>query len=166
MALTQITGDGIGSLNTPAFLAKMSANQDISDATDTKVAFNTEVFDTDNKYDHSTNYRFTPAVAGTYFLYTQVLAITNDNTQLVDFIFSIRKNNSSIYSTRHNPSANYANQVALNIQVADVANTTDYYEVFVYVDDLSGDPDISSSIGGGWGGSIVSFFGAHKLIGV
>ena len=38
--------------NAPAFLAKMSGDQDLSDATDAKVAFDTEVYDTDGKYDH------------------------------------------------------------------------------------------------------------------
>jgi hypothetical protein len=151
-------------VNTPAFLAKMSANQDVSDATNTKVTFDTEVFDTDSKYDHSTNYRFTPAVAGTYFLYTQVLALSNNNTEIVDYILSIRKNGTSIYSSRHNPSANYANQFSLSIQVADVANTTDYYEVFAYIDDLSGDPDIDATLGSGFG--VTSFFGAYKLAGI
>ena len=151
-------------VNTPAFLAKMSANQTVTDATDTKVTFNTEVFDTDSKYDHSTNYRFTPAVAGTYFFYAQVLAISNNNSEMVDFILSIRKNGSSIYSVRHNPSNNYANQFALNIQVADVANTTDYYEVFAYIDDLSGNGEIDDSLGGGFG--VTSFFGGYKLAGI
>ena len=59
--------------NAPAFLAKMSGDQTVTDETRTKVQFNTEVYDTDGKYDHSTNYRFTPAVAGTYFLHAQVL---------------------------------------------------------------------------------------------
>lgn len=164
MALTKIIGEGVGSLNVPAFLAKMSAVQTVTDATDTKVTFDTEVFDTDSKYDHSTNYRFTPTVAGTYFLYAQVLALSKNNTELVDFILSIRKNNSAIYSIRHNPSNNFANQVALNIQVADVADSDDYYEVFAYIDDLSGNPDIDNDLGTGFG--VSSFFGAYKLIGV
>lgn len=158
-----VTGTVTGISNTPAFLAKMSGIQTLTDATDTKVAFDTEVFDTDSKYDHSTNYRFTPAVAGTYFLYANVLALSKNNTELVDFIISIRKNGSAIYSVRHNPSNNYANQISLNIQVADVANTTDYYEVFVYIDDLSGNPDIDNDLGTGFG--VASYFGAYKLIG-
>ena len=166
MALTKIIGDGIGSLNTPAFFAKMSANQDISDSTDTKVAFDTEIYDTDSKYDHSTNYRFTPAVAGTYFLYTQVHGISNNNSEVADIIMSIRKNNASIYSTRGNFQSNRPNQIAFDLQITDIANTTDYYEVFFYMDDQSGDPDISASIGGAWGGSVISFFGGYKLIGV
>ena len=35
----------------------------------TKVTLNNELFDTDSAFDHSTNYRFTPGVAGQYFIY-------------------------------------------------------------------------------------------------
>jgi len=148
--------------NAPAFLAKMSADQDISDASDTKVAFDTEVYDTDGKYDHSTNYRFTPTVAGTYFLYAQIHGKSNANTQLADMFIFIKKNGTAIFSTRWNPTSNYGNQFSLNIQVTDVANTTDYYEVFAYIDDTSGAPDIDAT---GSRGDI-SWFGAYKLIGL
>ena len=57
---------GIGGANTPAFQATLSSNQSISNNTPTKVQFNSENFDTDATYDPSTNYRFTPAVAGKY----------------------------------------------------------------------------------------------------
>jgi len=55
--------------NAPAFEAQVTSNQTISDNTATKVTFDNEIFDTDGKYDHSTNYRFTPTVAGKYFVY-------------------------------------------------------------------------------------------------
>ena len=45
--------------NAPAFFATLSADTTISDDTVTKVAANTEVFDTDSCYDNSSNYRFT-----------------------------------------------------------------------------------------------------------
>ena len=152
-----------GVTNAPAFLAKMSGDQDLSDATDTKVVFDTEVYDTDGKYDHSTNYRFTPTVAGTYFLYAQIHGVGGTNSQIVDMYIFIKKNGSVLYATRHNPSSNYANQITLNIQVTDVANTTDYYELFCYVNDVSGTPDIGAedSTRG-----TLSYFGAYKLIGV
>jgi hypothetical protein len=44
--------------NTPAFSARLSANQSLSNATLTKVQYDIEEFDTDNCYDTS-NYRFT-----------------------------------------------------------------------------------------------------------
>jgi len=56
----------VGGKNTPSFQATMSGNQTISNSTATKIQFDTEDFDTDGKYDHSTNYRFTPTVAGKY----------------------------------------------------------------------------------------------------
>ena len=53
----------------PAFEARLSSDQTISDDTLTKINLNEEVFDTDSAYDNSTNYRFTPQVAGKYFVY-------------------------------------------------------------------------------------------------
>jgi len=50
----------------PAFSAYGSATQSIASSTYTKISFNTEEFDTNNNYDSTTNYRFTPTVAGYY----------------------------------------------------------------------------------------------------
>ena len=58
---------------TPAFEAYLSSSSSqLSDDTDTKVEFNTEIYDSDGTYDNSTNYRFTPAVAGKYFIYGRI----------------------------------------------------------------------------------------------
>ena len=54
------TVTGAGGVNTPAFVAKLSANMTDQTANTTiKIQYNTKVFDTDNAYDNSTNYRFT-----------------------------------------------------------------------------------------------------------
>jgi hypothetical protein len=54
------------SINGPAFSVTMSAAQTgITSLTQTKVAFNTEEFDTGSCFDNAT-YRFTPTVAGYY----------------------------------------------------------------------------------------------------
>lgn len=50
----------------PAFSAYLNANQSLSNATWTKITINTEDFDTNNNFDSTTNYRFTPTVAGYY----------------------------------------------------------------------------------------------------
>ena len=50
----------------PSFSARISSNQTVSASTFTKMACATEDFDTDSKYDATTNYRFTPTVAGYY----------------------------------------------------------------------------------------------------
>jgi hypothetical protein len=62
----QNNGAAVGGANTPAFQATLSSSQSISNNSATKVQFNSEIFDTDGTFDPSTNYRFTPAVAGKY----------------------------------------------------------------------------------------------------
>ncbi len=57
-----------GEENTPAFAAYMSSDQSVVNDTEVKAQLNTEVFDTDNCYDPTTNYRFTPNVAGKYLI--------------------------------------------------------------------------------------------------
>ena len=81
------TVTGAGESNTPAFLATMSA-QSVSDNSYTKLAFATEVFDTDSAYDHSTNYRFTvpSGEGGKYYFAAQFQVggmVTNSRAQLV-----------------------------------------------------------------------------------
>ena len=64
------SGDVQSNFLQPSFAAKMSAAQSISNDTSTKIAYNTEVYDTDSAYDHSSNYRFTvpSGKAGKYFI--------------------------------------------------------------------------------------------------
>jgi hypothetical protein len=50
----------------PAFSANTVTAQSFSTSTFTKVQYNVEVFDTNSNYDPTTNYRFTPTVAGYY----------------------------------------------------------------------------------------------------
>jgi len=50
----------------PAFSVTLSANQNLTSGVTTKIQFNTEQFDTDNCFDPTTNYRFTPTKAGYY----------------------------------------------------------------------------------------------------
>jgi hypothetical protein len=53
-------------VNGPAFSAYFTGTQSVTSNTVTKATVNTEVFDTNSNYDPSTNYRFTPTVAGYY----------------------------------------------------------------------------------------------------
>ena len=54
--------------NGPAFSVYRNANQTVSPATSTKIAFNAEVFDTHGAFDSTTNYRFQPTIAGYYHI--------------------------------------------------------------------------------------------------
>jgi len=52
--------------NGPAFSANTVTAQSFPNSTYTKVQINVETFDTNSNYDPTTNYRFTPTVAGYY----------------------------------------------------------------------------------------------------
>jgi hypothetical protein len=66
------TGTVMVSGNMPAFSAYQTGNQTIANNTATKVTLNTEIFDTANCFDSTTNYRFTPNVAGYYLITASV----------------------------------------------------------------------------------------------
>ena len=53
------TATGFGGANTPNFLVRRSSDQSISDASGTKIQFNSEVYDSASAFDSSSNYRFT-----------------------------------------------------------------------------------------------------------
>ena len=144
--------------NTPAFHARLSADQSYSSLTNTKVQFNTEVLDTDGNYDNSTNYRFTPTTAGKYFIYTQVkFEYSNSVNKL--FNLKLRKNGSDYAREVFNEYANDSHPI-LDLRIStivDMNGSTDYLEVFGYVETDSGS----------FGGSSVdeSYFGGYKVIG-
>lgn len=52
--------------NAFAFRAYRATNQVVSSATFTKIQLTSETFDTNNWFDSTTNYRFTPTIAGYY----------------------------------------------------------------------------------------------------
>ena len=57
----------VASTAAPAFSAYLSGSaQSVTGGVWTKLACNTEEFDTNSNYDNATNYRFTPTVAGYY----------------------------------------------------------------------------------------------------
>jgi hypothetical protein len=59
-------------VNGPAFSAYRSGTQAYTSYTYTKIQLNIESFDTANAYDNTTNYRFTPQVAGYYLCTGQI----------------------------------------------------------------------------------------------
>ena len=75
---------GAAMKNTPAFGAYAGSDQSsIADDTWTKVAMNTEFYDTDSKYDTST-YRFTPGTVGKYMFGASIfLEQSNTNESCV-----------------------------------------------------------------------------------
>ena len=84
---------GVGGTNTPTFLATQ-ANTGFNAGAYSKIGYATEVLDTDNAYDNSTNYRFTPQTAGYYYIFARV-AFDNDSASSRQ-IARILKNGSEV----------------------------------------------------------------------
>ena len=93
------SASGVGDLPStiagPAFSAYLGSVQSVSASTFTKVALNVENFDTNSNYDNSTNYRFTPTVAGYYQINACVLVQQSSGTGTIA-LCQVRKNNTTV----------------------------------------------------------------------
>jgi len=151
---------GVIPTNTPAFEAYLGSNQSVSSATVTKLSANTEVFDSDSKYDNSA-YRFTPTVAGKYYIYGSV---TLDQAQNFLGFGDVRIYlNGSAY--RHSNMENIlgnnnSNMHFLNLSVSAIMDLddNDYVELFATL----------GAFGGGSSQQFAattksSYFGGYKL---
>lgn len=97
-SITQgMLGAGVYAGYGPAFSAYIGTTQSVTSATLTKVQYDTEDFDTNNCYDTS-NYRFTPNVAGYYQVNATVYIATNAAGS--QCIFDIYKTGSSYIRQR------------------------------------------------------------------
>jgi hypothetical protein len=127
--LPAATGTVMVSGNMPAFSAYQSTLQALSNATLTKIQFQTEEFDTNNNFDSTTNYRFTPTVAGYYQISSTVniIGVAGNN-----YVATIYKNGSEF--KRGNQSANNtANNTGLVVSALIYLNgSTDYVEIYGY----------------------------------
>jgi hypothetical protein len=153
-----VPSGGLTGQNYPAFFAELSANQTgLTDNVYTKAQCNTEILDTDGYYDNSTNYRFTPLVAGKYYVYGQVTGDTA-NTNLVAFDSALYKNGSLLQTNYSIFSANYAASQSLSIQsIVDMNGTTDYLELFGRVNVNTGTTILF------FGGDQMTSFGAFRI---
>jgi len=77
----------------PAFRVYLGSDQTVTSGTNTKVTLNTEVFDTANAFDSTTNYRFTPQVAG-YYQFNVIQTATSSAALTFNWM-QVRKNGSS-----------------------------------------------------------------------
>ena len=152
----------VGGTNTPGFHASLSADQTGTDATWVKIQANSEHYDSDSCYDNSTNYRFTPTTAGKYYVYGQVVAGQNNIYQINANIYF---NGSAYANSRENVYTNTrAEGYARVSTVIDMNGSSDYVELYSYVDITTGSPKYIGQSGIINDGRQTSF-GAFKLIG-
>ena len=126
-ALPAVSGASLTSIHTPDFCAIAASGQGVAHQTTTTIAFGTEVYDTDSKYDNST-FRFTPTVAGTYFLYVTVSMTNMPPNKYV--AAGIRKNGTVVGSNAG--SASVSDDYSCTFCVTAVADTDDYFDVYMY----------------------------------
>ena len=155
----QNNGAAVGGVNTPAFEAYLSSNQSISHDTETKVQFNTEIYDTDSDYDNSSNYRFTPTTAGKYFVYGTINGYAN-TSNLNSNRAILKKNGTTvkyaINDFRNNPAK--TNNVMVTA-VVDMNGSSDYLELFALIEHVS-----SGSVHVTGSSDNYSNFGAYRII--
>jgi hypothetical protein len=156
-----VTPNASGIKNTPAFSATRTSNQSASSANAvTKFQGDIENFDTDNAYDNSTNYRFTPQVAGKYLIYAKFYLDSSDHSAAKQAISNIYKNG-SLYSSYQldfrNNYGGYDNSV-MNQAIIDMNGSSDYVEAYFQIIVNSGTGLLAS-------GTKSTEFGGYKLIG-
>jgi len=120
-------GTGVAG-NGPAFSAYRSGNQTLTTNTWTKIQLNVEEFDTNSNFDSTTNYRFTPTVAGYY----EVSALIDVGGVGVSFVLGgIYKNGSlaKYIGGQTTTTEAYINGGYL----FSMNGSTDYLELYVYI---------------------------------
>ena len=120
------------STSAPAFSAYLTTtNQTISLGTFTKVTLNAEEFDTNNNFDSTTNYRFTPTVAG-YYLITW--GMTGSATGAVtSVIASIYKNGTEYKRGSYVSASNYSSASSTGSAIVYFNGSTDYIELYGWI---------------------------------
>jgi len=119
----QLVGDLAATV--PAFGAYQSTLQSLAAATYTKISFQTEEFDTDNCFDSTTNYRFTPTVAG-YYQLNATMSLSGASSE--GYIL-IRKNGSNIKAGNDIGGTAYGVTVS---SIVSLNGSTDYVEIWGY----------------------------------
>ena len=150
--MSSATQTGVGGVNTPAFLAYLSANQTgIPNTTHTKIAYNAELYDIGNGFNTSTNTYTIPESGKYYFSF----GVRRDNTSGNRYLIEIYKNGSSIQDFETGAGSAYGTSQGNMVQEFSANDT-----VAVYLYQNSGG---NSTVRGGNGKSETWMYG-FKII--
>jgi len=147
------TGTVMVSGNMPAFSYYLGSTQNTSNNTWAKVQINTKQFDTNNNFDPTTNYRFTPTIAGYYQINSSIeFNSTGTNPTVVGV--RIYKNGNPFFGDF--TSGNAAGGQTTNVSCLIYLNgSTDYVELYGFVNNSTGTPYFQVST---YGNSIPTYF--------
>jgi hypothetical protein len=173
-ANTFLKNDGSGNLsfasaggsNTPFFLANLSSNQSVTSNAVTKINFNNEIADPNGVYDHTSNYRFTPASAGYYMvninlLYTPLGQDLHGATLRLYINGSFEALGGGIFE---NYDINANSNQSLRINQLVYFDSNDYAEVYAQFNFHPSTSSCNVQSGTGNNESIGSTFSAFKII--
>jgi len=154
------TVTGAGGVNTPAFHATINSAQTLTHDNITKLAFASEVFDTNNVYDTS-NYRFTPGVIGKYILGVGFWTYDSANSMTTNAIYFYKNGSAVLHGMIRVTSANYQRNWITAVGVVDADATGDYFEVYARPEQGdAGTVDVSATSDSGKR----NYFYGYKLI--
>ena len=130
----------------PAFrVYRSGSNQSLTTSTDTKIQFNSETFDTANCFDSTTNYRFTPNVAG-YYQVNSTITVNNISSRYIGTLYKNGSKDQEFFDTTGN-----AQRQITGSTITYLNGTTDYIEMFVYVTGTSPNVLVTDTVfSGAW----------------
>ena len=141
--------------NTPAFKAVKTANQIVTSGVLTKITFATEVLDNKNYFDNATNHRFTPLVAGWYFINAGAKFVDGNISAQGGYLY-IHKNGSSVQQSSL-PFYDNGDACLLISSMIYFNGSTDYVEIFAGIVGTGG-----NTIGGS-ASDTSTYFAGFKL---
>jgi uncharacterized OB-fold protein len=153
-----VTKDKVSNLMYPAFEAYDESSQSVSDNTYTKLDVATENFDTNNNFDNSAM-RFTPTVAGKYFVYAKSDCDATGYEDLRDAHVAFYKNGSILTYTNARFMQGNTNSDGGTIAtpftsaVITLNGSSDYVEVYVKINSQDGSN----------GNALNSIFGGYRI---
>jgi len=138
------TQTGFGGENTPAFsVSKSSQTTGQSDSTWTKITYDTELLDSDGTFASN---KFTPAVAGKYFITLSATTGTSNASSLDASSVAIYKNGSQITGVSNNSKTESEVELADHTASCIIdLDTDDYIEGYVYINNSTGTNRITTS---------------------
>ena len=151
---------GAAVANTPAFEAKLGSDMNVTDNAQTKVTCGTEVYDTDNAYDNSSNYRFTvpSGKAGKYLFSFNVAVASNTGVSNAKQLFVALYKNGTTFLQNFFDGRNDAYGDTFNGSASFIldCSASDYFEIYAKFND-------SGSGGGNVQSGATSFSGVRLL---
>ncbi|MDB4312106.1 hypothetical protein N9937_01620 [bacterium] len=129
IATAKLSDGGIPSAAQVAgFRVHLGSNQSLADTVVTKIELDTVDLDGNSDYDEVTNFRFTPTVAGWYYIGGQAEIMDLDDGST--FILSVKRNGVVIASTQLFSCRADSDFTAVTGNLVQFNGTTDYVEMF------------------------------------